>query len=147
MKAPSSLRVICILCFIFVIISTIPLFSGVSGFFAALTAICTIICLLTARLKSRIGRLLIALIPLVLLLVARLLSTPPMSLVIFIVSAAVLIFFAVFMAIGQFESEYWKFRKTYIGLTATAVFISIIYFFVYIAVEETTKVFLLTPLP
>ena len=139
MKAPSSLRVICIMCFIFVIISTIPMFSGVSGFFATLTAICTIICLLTAKLKSMIGRLLVALIPLVLLLVAKLLSTPDMSLILFLVSAAVLIFFAVFMAIGRFETEYWKFRKTYIGLTATAVFISIIYFFVYIAVEEDTK--------
>ena len=139
MKVPSSLRVICIMCFIFVIISTIPMFSGVSGFFATLTAICTIICLLTAKLKNMIARLLIALIPLVLLLVAKLLSTPDISLILFLVSAAVLVFFAVFMAIGMFETEYWKFRKTYIGLTATSVFISIIYFFVYLAVEENTK--------
>lgn len=139
MKAPSSLRVICIMCFIFAILCTIPLFYRVGGFFAALTAICTIICLLTSKLKSRTGRLLTALIPLVLLIVAKLLSTPDMSLILFLVSAAVLIFFAVFMAVGRFETEYWKFRKTYIGLTATSVFISIIYFFVYLAVEENTK--------
>ncbi|MBO4278766.1 MAG: hypothetical protein J5891_03040 [Spirochaetales bacterium] len=145
MKAPSSLRVICTMCFIFVILCTIPMFAGISGFFATLTAICTIICLLTAKLKSRTGRLLIALIPLVLLILAMLFGAPAMSLLIFITSAAVLLFFAVFMAVGQFETEYWKFRKTYIGITATAVFISIIYFLVYIAVDDNTKVAMNVP--
>ena len=139
MKAPSSLRVICIMCFIFVIISSIPMFSGVSGFFATLTAICTIICLLTARLKSWFGRLLIALIPLVLLLLVKLLSAMDMSLLLFITSAAVSVFFAVFMTIGRFGTEYWKFRKTYLWMTGLSVFTSVLYFFIYVAVTEETK--------
>ena len=139
MKAPSSLRVICIMCFIFVIISSIPMFSGVSGFFATLTAICTIICLLTARLKSWFGRLLIALIPLVLLLLTKFLSAMDMSLLLFITSAAVSVFFAVFMAIGRFGTEYWKFRKTYLWMTGLSVFTSVLYFFIYVAVTEETK--------
>ena len=139
MKAPSSLRVICIMCFIFAILCTVPLFYNVGGFFAALTAICAIICLLTAKLKSWFTRLLFALLPLALLVVAMILSVPDISGLLFVISAATLIFFAVFMALGRFETEYWKFRKTYIGLTATSVFISIIYFFVYLAVKENTK--------
>ena len=139
MKAPSSLRVICIMCFIFAILCTIPLFYRVSGFFAALTAICAIICLLTAKIKNWAIRLLLALIPFALLVVAMILGVPAISWVLFIVSAAVLIFFAVFMAVGRFETEYWKFRKTFIILTGISVFVSIIYFFVYLAVEEGTS--------
>ena len=139
MKAPSSLRVICIMCFIFAILCTIPLFYRVSGFFAALTAICAIICLLTAKIKNWAIRLLLALIPFALLVVAMVLGVPAISWVLFIVSSAVLIFFAVFMAVGRFETEYWKFRKTFIILTGISVFVSIIYFFVYLAVEEGTS--------
>ena len=136
MKAPSSLRVICIMCFIFAILCTIPLFYRVGGFFAALTAICAIICLLTAKIKNWAIRLLLALIPFALLVVAMVLGVPAISWVLFIVSSAVLIFFAVFMAVGRFETEYWKFRKTFIILTGISVFVSIVYFFVYLAVEE-----------
>ena len=139
MKAPSSLRVICIMCFIFAILCTIPLFYRVGGFFAALTAICAIICLLTAKIKNWAIRLLLALIPFALLVVAMVLGVPAISWVLFIVSSAVLIFFAVFMAVGRFETEYWKFRKTFIILTGISVFVSIIYFFVYLAVEEGTR--------
>ena len=139
MKAPSSLRVICIMCFIFAILCTVPLFYNVSGFFAALTAICAIICLLTAKIKNWAIRLLLALIPFALLVVAMVLGVPAISWVLFIVSSAVLIFFAVFMAVGRFETEYWKFRKTFIILTGISVFVSIIYFFVYLAVEEGTR--------
>ena len=139
MKAPSSLRVICIMCFIFAILCTIPLFYRVGGFFAALTAICAIICLLTAKIKNWAIRLLLALIPFALLVVAMVLGVPAISWVLFIVSSAVLIFFAVFMAVGRFETEYWKFRKTFIILTGISVFVSIIYFFVYLAVEEGTS--------
>ena len=138
MKAPSSLRVICIMCFIFAILCTIPLFYRVGGFFAALTAICAIICLLTAKIKNWAIRLLLALIPFALLVVAMVLGVPAISWVLFIVSSAVLIFFAVFMAVGRFETEYWKFRKTFIILTGISVFVSIVYFFVYLAVEEGT---------
>ena len=139
MKAPSSLRVICIMCFIFAILCTIPLFYRVGGFFAALTAICAIICLLTAKIKNWAIRLLLALIPFALLVVAMVLGVPAISWVLFIVSSAVLIFFAVFMAVGRFETEYWKFRKTFIILTGISVFVSIVYFFVYLAVEEGTR--------
>ena len=139
MKAPSSLRVICIMCFIFAILCTIPLFYRVGGFFAALTAICAIICLLTAKIKNWAIRLLLALIPFALLVVAMVLGVPAISRVLFIVSSAVLIFFAVFMAVGRFETEYWKFRKTFIILTGISVFVSIVYFFVYLAVEEGTR--------
>ena len=139
MKAPSSLRVICIMCFIFAILCTIPLFYRVGGFFAALTAICAIICLLTAKIKNWAIRLLLALIPFALLVVSMVLGVPAISWVLFIVSSAVLIFFAVFMAAGRFETEYWKFRKTFIILTGISVFVSIVYFFVYLAVEEGTR--------
>ena len=139
MKAPSSLRVICIMCFIFAILCTIPLFYRVGGFFAALTAICAIICLLTAKIKNWAIRLLLALIPFALLVVSMVLGVPAISWVLFIVSSAVLIFFAVFMAVGRFETEYWKFRKTFIILTGISVFVSIVYFFVYLAVEEGTR--------
>lgn len=139
MKAPSSLRVICIMCFIFAILCTIPLFYRVGGFFAALTAICAIICLLTAKIKNWTIRLLLALIPFALLVVSMVLGVPAISWVLFIVSSAVLIFFAVFMAVGRFETEYWKFRKTFIILTGISVFVSIVYFFVYLAVEEGTR--------
>lgn len=139
MKAPSSLRVIFVMCFIFVILCTIPLFSDASGFFAAFTALSAIICLLTARVKSWSVRLLPALLPVVLLVVAMLLHVFGMSLLFFVPSAAVLIFFAVFMAVGRFETEYWRFRKTYIILTAISVFISMIYFFIFLAVEDKTR--------
>ena len=62
-----------------------------------------------------------------------------MSLLLFITSAAVLAFFAVFMAIGRFETEYWKFRKTYLWMTGLSVFTSVLYFFIYVAVTEETK--------
>ena len=139
MKAPSSLRVIFVMCFIFVILCTIPLFSDASGFFAAFTALSAIICLLTARVKSWSVRLLPALLPIVLLVVAMLLHVFGMSLLFFVPSAAVLIFFAVFMALGRFDTEYWRFRKTYIILTAISVFISMIYFFIFLAVEDKTR--------
>ena len=139
MKAPSSLRVIYIMCFIFVILCTIPLFSNASGFFAAFTAICAIICLLTARIRSLPVRLISALLPVVFLVLAMLFGFLGMSMLFFVPSAAVLIFFAVFMAVGRFETEYWKFRKTYIIMTAISVFISIIYFLVFLAVEKETR--------
>ena len=145
MKAPSSLRVICIMCFIFAILCTMPLFYRVGGFFAAITAICTIVCLLTAKIKNWPIRLLLALIPLALLVVIKLLGVPDISLPLFIVSAATLIFFAVFMAVGRFETEYWKFRRTFIILTGISVFVSIIYFFIYLAVEEGTRAIINLP--
>ena len=145
MKSPSSLRVICIMCFVFVILCTIPLFYRVGGFFAAFTAICTIICLLTAKLKSWVVRLLIALVPLALLIMVKLLGVLDISLLLFITTAAVLVFFAVFMAIGRFETEYWKFRRTFIGLTGVSVFTSAIYFFIYLAVEDKTKAIMNLP--
>ena len=136
MKVPSSLRVICIMCFIFVVLCTIPMFANADGFFAVSTAICAIICLLIARVKSWLVRLLVSLLPLVLLFAASLFSVLNMSIIFLIVMAAVLAFFAVFMAVGRFETEYWKFRKTFIILTGISVFVSIVYFFVYLAVEE-----------
>lgn len=139
MKAPSSLRVIYIMCFIFVILCTIPLFWNASGLFAAFTAICAIICLLTARIRSLPVRLISALLPVVLLVLTMLFGFLGMSMLFFVPSAAVLIFFAVFMAVGRFETEYWKFRKTYIIMTAISVFISIIYFLVFLAVEKETR--------
>lgn len=139
MKAPSSLRVIYIMCFIFVILCTIPLFSDASGFFAAFTAICAVICLLTARIRSLPVRLLSALLPVVLLVLAMLFGFLGMSMLFFVPSAAVLVFFAVFMAVGRFETEYWKFRKTYIIMTAISVFISIIYFLVFLAVVKEAR--------
>ena len=145
MKAPSSLRVICIMCFIFAILCTMPLFYRVGGFFAAITAICTIVCLLTAKIKNWPIRLLLDLIPLALLVVIKLLGVPDISLPLFIVSAATLIFFAVFMAVGRFETEYWKFRRTFIILTGISVFVSIIYFFIYLAVEEGTRAIMNLP--
>ena len=145
MKSPSSLRVICIMCFVFVILCTIPLFYRVGGFFAAFTAICTIICLLTAKLKSWVVRLLIALVPLALLIMVKLLGVLDISLLLFITTAAVLVFFAVFMAIGRFETEYWKFRRTFIGLTGVSVFTSAIYFFIYLAVEDKTNAIMNLP--
>lgn len=139
MKAPSSLRVIYIMCFIFVILCTIPLFWNASGFFAAFTAICAVICLLTARIRSLPVRLISALLPVVLLVLAMLFGFLGMSMLFFVPSAAVLIFFAVFMAVGRFETEYWKFRKTYIIMTAISVFISIIYFLVFLAVVKEAR--------
>ena len=141
MKVPSSLRVICIMCFIFVVLCTIPLFANADGFFAVSTAICAIICLLIAKVKSWLVRLLVSLLPLVLLFAASLFSVLNMSIIFLIVMAAVLAFFAIFMAVGRFDTEYWRFRKTYIVLTGISVFVSLIYFFIYIAVavEETIK--------
>ncbi|MBR6085694.1 MAG: hypothetical protein IKP61_08820 [Spirochaetales bacterium] len=127
------------MCFIFVILCTIPLFSNASGFFAAFTAICAIICLLTARIRSLTIRLISALLPVVLLVLAMLFGFLGMSMLLFVPSAAVLVFFAIFMAVGRFETEYWKFRKTYIIMTAISVFISIIYFLVFLAVEKETR--------
>ena len=124
------------MCFIFVVLCTIPMFANADGFFAVSTAICAIICLLIARVKSWLVRLLVSLLPLVLLFAASLFSVLNMSIIFLIVMAAVLAFFAVFMAVGRFETEYWKFRKTFIILTGISVFVSIVYFFVYLAVEE-----------
>ena len=140
MKVPSSLRVICIMCFVFVVLCTIPLFANADGLFAAFTAICAIICLLMAKAKKLIVRLLVSLLPIALLFSASLFSVLNMSTFFLIVMSAVLVFFAVFMAVGRFDTEYWRFRKTYIVLTGISLFTSLIYFFIYIVVEETTEV-------
>ena len=100
---------------------------------------------MTSKIKNWIARLLIALVPLVLLLMIKLLGVLDISLLLFITTAAVLIFFAVFMAIGRFETEYWKFRRTFIGLTGVSVFTSAIYFFIYLAVEDKTKAIMNLP--
>ena len=145
MKVPSSLRVICIMCFIFVVLCTIPLFANADGLFAVFTAICAIICLLIAKVKNWAVRLLVSLVPLVLLFAASLFSVLNMSVFFLVVMSAVLVFFAVFMAVGRFDTEYWRFRRTYIILTGISVFTSLIYFFIYIAVEEAAEVIMNLP--
>ena len=139
MKAPASLRIICFMCFIFVILSTMPFLGNTSGLFAFFTAICTIVCLLSAKAKSWAVRLVVSLVPLAALGVTLFFSALEISRVLFIVIAAVLLYFTVFMTMGKFDKEYWKFRKIYIGLLSASVFISLIYLLIYIAVVPETK--------
>ncbi len=138
MKTSSALRYSVFASFIFALLCTMPPFMAFTGIFAFSTVLWTVVCLLDARIKSPIIRALVALISCAAVAFAfweRIVARPIAA----AITAAVGIVFSVFMGLGRFDVEYWRFRKTFIKLLAVSAFITAVDIIVYIAVEPATR--------
>ena len=127
-----------ILCFIFAMICTMPWFSQLTIVFAVFTALCTAESLFLVRLKNRLPRLVLALVPAAV--------TAPVfwgrlggNLVGAILGGLVAVFFVVYMTVGNFDTEYWKARRTYVALASVSGFITALNILIFIFAGEDVK--------
>lgn len=132
------MMIVTILCFIFAMICTMPWFGQITIVFAVFTALCTAESLFLIRLKNRLLRLVLALVPAAV--------TAPVfwgrlggNLVGAILGGLVAIYFIVYMTIGNFDSEYWKARRTYVALASVSGFITALNILIFIFAGEDVK--------
>ncbi len=138
MRNNSSFRVICTICFIFAILCTVPYFKPYTGVFAIAVATWGVICILFSRVKSaavRVAASLIGCVAAAAVLFPKISKFPLAA----IVTSLIGVYFTVFMGLGRFDKEYWRFRRSFIGMISVSAFTSAIYIFVYIAVKASTK--------
>ena len=138
MKVASGLRVAFYICLIFALICTMPWFRSSTLIFAIFTAFCTVESLFLPSVKNRLLRLLLALAPAVVTF-ATSLSWAKANPVAAVLLALVAIYYVVFMTVGRFETEYWRFRNSFIGLISAACFVSLLNLIIYIVVEDVAK--------
>ena len=138
MKVASGLRVAFYICLIFALICTMPWFRSSTLIFVIFTAFCTVESLFLPSVKNRLLRLLLALAPAVVTF-ATSLSWAKSNLVAAVLLALVAIYYVVFMTVGRFETEYWRFRNSFIGLISAACFVSLLNLIIYIVVEDAAK--------
>lgn len=138
MKVASGLRVAFYICLIFALICTMPWFRSSTLIFVIFTALCTVESLFLPSVKNRLLRLLLALAPAVVTF-ATSLSWAKANPVAAVLLALVAIYYVVFMAVGRFETEYWRFRNSFIGLISAACFVSLLNLIIYIVVEDVAK--------
>ncbi len=138
MKVASGLRVAFYICLIFALICTMPWFKSSTLIFVIFTAFCTVESLFLPSVKNRLLRLLLALVPAVVTF-ATSLSWAKANPVAAVLLALVAIYYVVFMTVGRFETEYWRFRSSFIGLISAACFVSLLNLIIYIAVEDVAK--------
>ena len=130
--------IVSILCFIFAMICTMPWFGQITIVFAVFTALCTVDSFFLVKMKSRLLRLVLALVPAV---VAALpfLGRLRENLVGAILGGLAAIFFVVYMAVGNFDTEYWKSRRTYVALASVSGFITALNILIFIFAGESVK--------
>ena len=138
MKVASGLRVAFYICLIFALICTMPWFRSSTLIFVIFTAFCTVESLFLPSVKNRLLRLLLALAPAVVTF-ATSLSWAKANPVAAVLLALVAIYYVVFMTVGRFETEYWRFRNSFIGLISAACFVSLLNLIIYIVVEDVAK--------
>ncbi|GEM_PF-6175171 len=138
MKVASGLRVAFYICLIFALICTMPWFRSSTLIFVIFTAFCTIESLFLPAVKNRLLRLLLAIAPAVVTF-ATSFSWAKANPVAAVLLALVAIYYVVFMTVGRFETEYWRFRNSFIGLISAACFVSLLNLIIYIVVEDVAK--------
>ena len=138
MKVASGLRVAFYICLIFALICTMPWFRSSTLIFVIFTALCTVESLFLPSVKNRLLRLLLALVPAAVTF-ATSLSWAKANPVAAVLLALVAIYYVVFMTVGRFETEYWRFRNSFIGLISAACFVSLLNLIIYIVVEDVAK--------
>ena len=138
MKVASGLRVAFFICFIFALLCTMPWFKQSTLIFVIFAAMCTIESIFLPKLKNRLLRLLLSLIP-ALITFATSLGWTKGNPVDAVVLALVAVFYTVFMTIGNFETEYWRFRRSFVGFVATACFVTVVYMIIYIVMDQEAK--------
>ena len=138
MKVASGLRVAFYICLIFALICTMPWFRSSTLIFVIFTAFCTVESLFLPSVKNRLLRLLLALAPAVVTF-ATSISWAKANPVAAVLLALVAIYYVVFMTVGRFETEYWRFRNSFIGLISAACFVSLLNLIIYIVVEDVAK--------
>ena len=127
-----------ILCFIFAMICTMPWFGQLTIVFAVFTALCTIESLFLVKMKNRVLRLLLALLPAV-AAALPFLGRLGGNLVGAIIGGLVAIFYVVYMTVGNFETEYWKSRRTCVALASVSGFITALNILIFIFAGEGVK--------
>ena len=138
MKVASGLRVAFYICLIFALICTMPWFRSSTLIFVIFTAFCTVESLFLPSVKNRLLRLLLALAPAAVTF-ATSSSWATANPVAAVLLALVAIYYVVFMTVGRFETEYWRFRNSFIGLISAACFVSLLNLIIYIVVEDAAK--------
>lgn len=138
MKVASGLRVAFYICLIFALICTMPWFRSSTLIFVIFTAFCTVESLFLPSVKDRLLRLLLAIAPAVVTF-ATSLSWARANPVAAVLLALVALYYVVFMTVGRFETEYWRFRNSFIGLISAACFVSLLNLIIYIVVEDAAK--------
>ena len=138
MKVASGLRVAFYICLIFALICTMPWFRSSTLIFAIFAAFCTVESLFLPAVKNRLLRLLLALVPAAVTF-ATSLSWAKANPVAAVLLALVALYYVVFMAVGRFETEYWRFRNSFIGLISAACFVSLLCLIIYIVMEDVAK--------
>ena len=138
MKVASGLRVAFYICLIFALICTMPWFRSSTLIFVIFTAFCTVESLFLPAVKNRLLRLLLALVPAAVTF-ATSISWAKANPVAAVLLALVAIYYVVFMTVGRFETEYWRFRNSFIGLISAACFVSLLCLIIYIVVEDAAK--------
>ena len=138
MKVASGLRVAFYICLIFALICTMPWFRSSTLIFVIFTAFCTVESLFLPAVKNRLLRLLLALVPAAVTF-ATSISWAKANPVAAVLLALVAIYYVVFMTVGRFETEYWRFRNSFIGLISAACFVSLLNLIIYIVVEDAAK--------
>ena len=138
MKVASGLRVAFYICLIFALICTMPWFRSSTLIFVIFTAFCTVESLFLPSVKNRLLRLLLALAPAAVTF-ATSISWAKANPVAAVLLALVAIYYVVFMTVGRFETEYWRFRNSFIGLISAACFVSLLNLIIYIVVEDAAK--------
>lgn len=138
MKVSSGLRVAFFICFIFALLCTMPWFKQSTVIFVIFAAICTIESIFLPKLENRFLRLLLSLVPAAITFATSLgwVSKNPVD---SIVLALVAVFYTVFMTIGNFETEYWRFRRSFVGFISTACFVTVVYMIIYIVMDQEAK--------
>ena len=138
MKVASGLRVAFYICLIFALICTMPWFRSSTLIFAIFAAFCTVESLFLPAVKNRLLRLLLALVPAAVTF-ATSISWAKANPVAAVLLALVALYYVVFMTVGRFETEYWRFRNSFIGLISAACFVSLLCLIIYIVMEDAAK--------
>ena len=138
MKVASGLRVAFFICFIFAFLCVMPWFKQSTVIFVIFAAMCTIESIFLPRLKNRLLRLLLSLVPAGITFATSLawIKGNPVDAV---VLALVAVFYTVYMTVGNFETEYWRFRRSFVGFASTACFVTVAYMIVYIVMDQEAR--------
>ena len=132
------MMIVSALFFIFAMICTMPWFSSTTIVFAVFTVLCTIDSIILVRIRNRLIRLLLSLVPAAVTAVAfpgRLGE----NYVAIILAGLAAIFFTVYMTVGRFNTEYWKSRRTYVALASVSGFITALNILIYVFAGEEVK--------
>ena len=127
-----------ILCFIFTVLCTMPWFGQSTMVFLLFTAFCAVESIFIVRVSNRLLRLVQALIPPLVAFLTSLgwVKANPVAAVLL---GMVSVYYVVYMTVGRFDTEYWRYRRTFVLMVSVAGFLSALNIILYLVVEEMTK--------